>query len=111
VGTPWIYLLQPHAGGVFHWDFLEDEDDAEFFISAAQIKLDGNGKVRMNCGLVLDQTTKELAYLIDNDFFTEQQTESENARDTLTDLNRESGCLFRSCITAKLYTALDPRAI
>src|SRR5258708_39991234 len=64
-------------------------------------------RVRVQHGLVIAQDgTNEPCYLIDDDLFTEQQTELNNVGDILNYFNQENGKFFRSAISERLKMAL-----
>jgi uncharacterized protein (TIGR04255 family) len=93
-------------------------DDIEEAGHIVVIRLEGDlGRVRMQHGLsrgLQEKDRKEKghkAYLIDNDFFTEQKTENQNAWDTLDKFNQQSGRLFRWCITDQLHKAMEPQPV
>jgi uncharacterized protein (TIGR04255 family) len=67
--------------------------------------------VRFSHGIVEaedDQGAVERCYLIDADFYTEVETERKDAEGLLDQFNKESGRLFRWCITETLHKALRP---
>lgn len=68
-----------------------------------------NASVRFSHGIVDvedDEANVEKCYLIDADFFTEQERERADAESCLARFNQESGRLFRWCITPNLHDAL-----
>lgn len=110
-GRPWRTLLKgPVAGMLASEEFPEDE-----FIDSQNLftyRLDGtNAIARVRHGLARRQHASELGYLIDADFFSEQPTEVEDALGTLDLFNRESGRLFRWCITRDLHRAMEPKRV
>ena len=103
----WKDLLNPQLAGE-----LSDEQIAaviEYSRHEFQIKQNTNGNVRIRHGLVTDQETDEVCYMIDADFFTEERLEGENVRNRLNEFNQEAGRLFRWSISEKLHTAMEPR--
>ncbi len=110
--TAWNELIAPHIAGVFSIEGLTDaiEDTMSMFA----VKLDEiNKRVRVQHGLVRDNSTGELCYLIDSDFHTpeSQQVEVNDVISTLNQLNQQGRRLFRWCITEKLHEILEPESI
>ena len=68
---------------------------------------DLRGQVRIAHGFVLDNT-KEICYLIDNDFFVEQKVAKNEAISTLNYFNERAGRLFHWCISDRLHDVLGP---
>jgi uncharacterized protein (TIGR04255 family) len=76
------------------------------------VRLDGaQEKVRLYHGFAKYQGRDETCYLIDADFFSEAQTEYQNAEAILDRFNREAGRLFRWCINDALDLAMGPNPI
>lgn len=103
-GTPWSELLNPKLLGP-----LAESQIGESVNSAVQrieIQLDDHGQVRIVHGLVRVNDGDEVCYLIDNDFFTEQETEVESAFARLDNFNEHSRRLFRWCISESLHNRL-----
>ncbi len=72
---------------------------------------DGSGSLIMRHGLAELKERKDICYMIDIDFFTEQKTEVENAENTLDHFNTMAGSAFRWFITDTLRDALGPREL
>jgi uncharacterized protein (TIGR04255 family) len=70
-----------------------------------------NAMARVRHGLARRQNLDELSYLIDADFFSEEPTEVGDALGKLDLFNRESGRLFRWCITEDLHRAMEPQPV
>jgi uncharacterized protein (TIGR04255 family) len=107
--VPWRELIHPPLLGILASDEIKFENIAELR-SATAIALD-RGMVTMRCTLGLNTETNQKAYLIDNDFFTDEQLPSD-ANDALRifdEFHDESGRAFRWCITERLHTALEPQ--
>jgi uncharacterized protein (TIGR04255 family) len=64
------------------------------------------GQVRIVHGLQRDG--EKLTYIIDSDFFTEQQAETKEVGNVLDAFNRRAGNLFRWYITQRLDRAMEP---
>jgi uncharacterized protein (TIGR04255 family) len=104
----WRELLDPPLLGLLGSELVPDADVLELQGSAT-VRLD-EGNVIMRYGLGKHAQTGRLAYLLDNDFFTDTQTDAEHANALrIFDLfNEESGRVFRWCITDRLHEALKP---
>jgi uncharacterized protein (TIGR04255 family) len=105
----WSELLQPHISGELASDV---SGDLESTMRQTVIRLpDGRSHVRIVHGLVEIPAPPEVCYVIDSDFYTDQQTEPEDATDTLNAFNTQSRRLFRWCITDRLHRSMDPQPI
>jgi uncharacterized protein (TIGR04255 family) len=105
----WSELLQPHILAELSKPGIE----AAAVEVARNLLLqigDQGDKVRVQHGFAKTGQDPEKCYLIDCDFFVEQQTEPNNATAVLDRLNRESGRLFRWCIESRLHEAMEPRS-
>lgn len=106
--TPWHELLEVQVLGELATPAIEAAA-----IEVARnllLQLDEEGdKVRVQHGFAKTGQDPETCYLIDCDFFVEQQTEPSNATTVLDRLNKESGRLFRWCIKPRLHEAMGPR--
>lgn len=104
---PWSRLLRPHILGELA--LPEFEHNLEGANRTIRLRLpDGSGSVAIRHGLGSVRASKELAYLIDLDFFAERRTEIEDAEPTLNHFNAMAGSAFRWCITDTLRRALGP---
>lgn len=105
--TPWSELLQPWMSGVLAQP--ETADQVRTAASTFLIDLPGGtGHVQAASGLAVDGHSNEIAFLIDTDFYTEQQTEFSYVFHRLNLLNRYARNFFRWCITDRLHKALRP---
>lgn len=106
----WSELLNPKIAGI-----IKDKDLSQFIHNInGKIEIvlaDGDSLVRINHGLVRHNSSGEICYLIDNDFFTEQNIEVDHALEKISYFNQRSGNLFRWCITEKLHTAMGPTVV
>jgi uncharacterized protein (TIGR04255 family) len=76
------------------------------------LNLDDDGElVRIQHGFVKAESPPEQAYLFDYDFYREARTEKDAANQVLSIFNRESGRLFRWCISERLHDAMGPQAV
>jgi uncharacterized protein (TIGR04255 family) len=104
---PWSSLLQPHLSGILSATNLQATVAAT--VTQTTIKFDDQaGYVNIRHGLVQPARGDEIAYLIDNDFFTDKQTRTEDVSRILSFFNHQSGRLFRWCITPRLHEAMGP---
>jgi uncharacterized protein (TIGR04255 family) len=109
--APWSELLQPYIAGVLAAPEV-NEDAIDNVMQRVEIRLDSyNSRVRIVHGLVELVENGESCYLIDNDFFTEQRTETSDALSRLDYFNQQSRRLFRWSITDKLHEAMVPQRI
>jgi uncharacterized protein (TIGR04255 family) len=108
--TPWSELLQPWVSSA-----LGSPDVAERVRNMQSTFLvdlgEEGGQVQVSSGLAVDGDSKEIVFLIDADFYTEQQTEPSDAFKQLNILNRYARNFFRWCITERLHEAMRPRSV
>ncbi|MBX3072876.1 TIGR04255 family protein [Candidatus Obscuribacterales bacterium] len=104
----WHELLNHKiAGELSETDFKGAE--FEGIVKQLVIGLDDkHSKIRLQHGFVAEGAQVEKHYLIDSDFYTEQQIEVNDVKKLLKYFNKESGNLFRWCISSKLRLALGP---
>ena len=69
------------------------------------------GKVRMNFGIATAVDTAEKSFLIDSDFYSDERTTTDAIYDTLNYFNKQSGRLFRWCVTDRLQDAMRPQPV
>jgi uncharacterized protein (TIGR04255 family) len=105
--TPWSDLLKPPVAG------LLGEPVTAASVAALQgttiLDLPGDiGKVQFQHALATHPETNEAVFVIDCDFFTEQQTEPTDVLDRLDTFNRKARLFFRWCITDTLHQAMRP---
>ncbi|GDX40580.1 hypothetical protein LBMAG21_08720 [Armatimonadota bacterium] len=106
-GIAWNALLQPYILGELGSNDIESSIVARFTqclinLSASQ------SQVRLGHGFGPD-TEEGVPYVIDSDFFTDIKTEKGQVLDALDYFNKQSGRLFRWCITPRLHAAMDPQ--
>jgi len=110
--VPWRELLKSPIAGE-----LSDLDIAERITNCANqltISLDDEGSIiLLNHGLIGNDSnqTENFSYLIDSDFSTEQKTEVKDVIERIDYFNKQSGKLFRWCITERLHEALEPQPL
>lgn len=107
--SSWGQLLEPHLAG----ELSSPEIAQDILTCVNQLVLaldDRESRVLLNHGFANNQDN-EICYLIDSDFFTEERTETTNVIQKLDYFNRQSGRLFRWCISEKLHDALNPKLL
>jgi uncharacterized protein (TIGR04255 family) len=111
-GKPWSELLQPQIAAEFSYGAL---DESEILARQTQVrlKLEDDYMLLLRHGLVTHKETQKLAYLIDGDFFTEQQRalKLDDTLATADRLHAHSHQLFRWCISDALHAAMGPHPI
>ena len=75
-----------------------------------------NGQINLNHGLIAvkepQESSDEIAYLFDADFYTEQKIEENgDVWNVLNQFNQSAGKLFRWSITDTLHNALQPQPV
>jgi uncharacterized protein (TIGR04255 family) len=78
------------------------------------VQLENNlGLAHIQHGFVQDksETPSNIMYLLDNDFYTTEETEVNNVIDKLENFNTTNRRLFRWCIKERLHGALEPKSI
>lgn len=106
----WSALLRPEIIGE-----LADHDIGKRVLQSVResdIQLDDDGIVHLRHFLAErkapNSQTVEQAYVIDADYYYTGRTEVNDVWQRLDSLNRESGRLFRWCITDTLHDAMEP---
>lgn len=109
--TPWSQLLKPHiAGELSEGSIVEEDFVAKTNIST--IKLADGDLLGFRHGLVIHKETQKMAYLLDGDFYNEEQrtTDPDGTLSVANRLHTNSGRLFRWCISSPLHEAMGPTA-
>jgi uncharacterized protein (TIGR04255 family) len=108
----WKELLRPPIAGEFMEDGL-NESDVLARQAVLTIRVQNEDMLLLRHGLVTHKDKQTLAYLIDSDFYNEEQrtTDSHGTLDVAKRLHAHSGRLFRWCITDLLHAAMDPTPI
>lgn len=108
--TPWSELLNPAVGGIFA--DTQVSGDIEAAVTVVVLNLPGGiGKAQCKFTMGEEQTTKESVILVDNDFFTDQQTELGDVLNRLGAFNRQARLFFRWCITERLHQSMRPQPV
>jgi uncharacterized protein (TIGR04255 family) len=108
-GRPWSELLRPHVTGLLAPPGLHAESVSTF--TQAIIHFPGTaGKLHLQYGLAQAADNNETCYLIDSDFFSDQETKTSDVYNKLDFFNQQSGRLFRWCIQDVLHEAMEPES-
>jgi len=108
--TPWSELLKPYILGMLNDAIVGPSISASNNVT--EIKLsDKLSKVRITTGLVEESQTKEQAFMIDSDFFTDEKTDIDKALEKLDFFNQRGSRLIQWTITEKLHNAMKPEKI
>lgn len=111
-GVPWGELLQPWLCGVLGAGGVAQDTYGTETVCGINLP-DGLGRVQLRFGLAIearraDNEEQEEVFLIDSDFFTDQETEPPHVIDRLDAFHEQAGRLFHWCITERLHAALRP---
>jgi uncharacterized protein (TIGR04255 family) len=109
-GVSWNELLNPAITGPLG-DPKVTSDVLSLQTVAVVTLPDCDGKAQMKTSLVEHKETKEQAFLIDSDYFTEQQVELSDVLSRADCFNREARRFFRWCITDRLHQAMRPSPV
>lgn len=107
--TSWERLLNPAIGGMLtvpELGGLIEGTQGQVFMRLP----DFNSYVRINHLVVRAEEKQEDCFVIDNDFHTQERTRVQDVDRTLAYFNKQSGRLFRWCISEELHLALKPTA-
>lgn len=108
--TDWSELLSPNLLGILNDKTVGPKVTGITCIT--EIKLsDEKSKVRVTSGLVEDSNSKEIGFIIDSDFFTEEKTNHKDAIPRLDYFNQRGSRLIQWVITDKLHKAMEPENI
>ncbi len=106
-GVDWSALLNEGLVGEFHSGIAQS---IERLSHQLVIRLQGDvAHLTINHGLC--DIEGESCYIIDSDFFTNVQTETEDAITVLNYFSRQAWRFFRWCINTRLHTAMGPKPI
>lgn len=108
--VPWRDLLASHIAGELTAEPIVDDVVLAARQLGAQLP-DVGGQLLLRHGLTLKESTNEVCFLIDADFYTADRTEVADVEHVLDGYNGQAGRLFRWCIQPRLHEALDPRPI
>jgi uncharacterized protein (TIGR04255 family) len=108
--TPWSELISaPVASLLGTPEIAADVNGLQTFATMKLPDEIGNGNFRFS--LAETQTDHERVFLIDGDFFTEQQTESADVFNRLDAFHGQARLFFRWCITDTLHHAMHPQPV
>jgi len=109
--VPWKELISSKVCGFFEelQNLEQERDEFLMYQSQAQFVI-GPGKGTLRTGLVKNPSNNEIGFLIDGDYFTDDEKEADlnAAVDTLEKLHRYAYRVFRWCIKERLHAAMDP---
>jgi uncharacterized protein (TIGR04255 family) len=108
--TVWSALLRPAIAGELASPELAGTVEESFTQVLVRLPSE-SGQVRIRHGLAQVAGSDEECYLIDSDFYREGKVATDEASRTLDSFNRQSGRLFRWCITDRLHQAMEPRPV
>lgn len=108
----WHELIQPYISGILSSQEIKIKV-VQGSISKEEVKLDdGHSIVRIVHGIGISKINSETIFLIDCDFFIEnERTEINHAFEKLDYFNHWGRRLFRWCITDRLHNAMDPQPL
>lgn len=106
----WSQLVNPVLASFLGHTEFEDAVEDTTLVTLLELE-EMAGKVRNRSGLVKMNQTREICFLIDNDFFKEGKEDLENGIDIIDNFNRKNHNFFRWCITSKLHRILEPESI
>ncbi len=107
--VPWNQLLQPYVAGLLNSEIADEVDIVNHQVS---FSLPGKiGTVTMHHGLARIEGSQEPIYLIDNDYFSEERSDTTDAIERLKQFNAHSGRVFRWLIKDQLDRAMDPQPV
>ena len=106
----WKDLLRPEVAGLFSNVGDIKDERKNIFSSATNFHFQvENVKARLVCGTVKHKESGEIGFMIDGDYFTEQQVGGiTRAINHLRTFNQLAGNVFRWCIKKRLFEALGP---
>ena len=108
--SKWSELLHSYIVGIL--DLSELENQVESFETKNEILLDDkSSKLRLITALVEHVNDKEIGFMIDGDYYSNNKIEVDQAIEKLDYFNKRASRLIRWCITEKLHDAMEPEAI
>jgi uncharacterized protein (TIGR04255 family) len=111
VGRSWTDLLR---GPVIGWLGAGPlPEDAATSFNSTILFIHDDVRLRIQSGLVLSEVTKEQAFILDADYYTEAKVPADLSRvvENANRLHRFAGPFFRWCITEELHRALGPQKV
>jgi len=106
----WSELLKPHVLGMLNDEVLAPKIKGNTSINEISLD-DGSSTVRITSGLIEEAQTKEKAFMIDSDFFTEEKISTGDALKKLDFFNENASRLIQWCITEKLHNVMEPEIL
>ncbi len=108
-GKPWAELLNPAVTGML--GVPELAGDVEGSQAFTILQLHSTGKCGIRSFTAMHKPNREQVFVLDSDFFTEQQTETVDVLSKLNAFNSEADNFFRWCITDTLHCAMRPGGV
>jgi uncharacterized protein (TIGR04255 family) len=109
--VPWKELISNGACGFFDQlgSYEQEKDELLMYQSQVQFLIDP-GKANLRTSLVKNPNTNEIGFLIDGDYFTDEEKETDlnAAVEALGQLHKYAYKVFRWCIKPKLHDAMEP---
>ena len=105
----WTELINPVLTHFF--EVVDDESQIEEAIYTTVLDIGDGTKVRIRYGKVRETNSNETCFLIDNDFYTNEEKDFTDGLAVITDFNERNRDLFRWCLTDTLHNAMDPRPV
>lgn len=110
--APWSTLLQPWVLG--EMTMLAEEHDVLGGARDLLLQLDDGARMRLRHGLARRMGEPEVAYIVDTDFYVEDDISYRDSSGVIRALQRfngQSGRLFRSMLLPRLHHAMGPTEI
>lgn len=104
-GVDWSELIQDYILGVLAADSIKGEIGS--YENTFEVRLEGEGVVRVSTKMVQSSESGEPCYLLDSDFFNRRRLKHEEVLPILGDLHACALNLFRWCIKDKLHNAME----
>jgi len=104
-GVDWSELIQDYILGVLSVDSIKGEIGS--YENTFEVRLEGEGVVRVSSKTVQSSESGEPCYLIDSDFFNRRRLKHQEVLPILGNLHACALNLFRWCIKDKLHDAME----
>lgn len=110
----WKDLLSPAVSGILSNVATVDDEARDFstYQTTAQFGIEG-GRATLKHGLAVNKESQEFGYLIDGDYYTQEEIEPNlnRALEILDNFHSYSGRVFRWAIKERLHDAMEPELI
>jgi len=108
--TQWSELLNAAVTGICGAHELGGDVENAQAVTVLRLPNDV-GKCGIRSTFAVQDPNHEQVFMLDSDFFTEQQTEAADAIPKLNAFNSQADNFFRWCITEALHRAMRPRPV